>query len=122
MVHFATQRMIGKHEDRRAAYDSLIELMSNTHEHSNRDEVGVNLWFANVYTPAGSKRSFFTFVDNGTGIFKSLTVRKYVRAFRRAARLGSVNPGVLRDILEGRIELPSRTGLRNRGKGLRAIQ
>lgn len=120
MVQFATQRMNGKVEQRRAAYDSLIELMANTHEHSNRHLPGVNFWWANVYCPAGAKRSFFTVVDNGAGIFKSMTIR----AFRRQLRSligNSENTSLLRDVLEGRVELPSRTGLRNRGKGLRAI-
>ena len=115
LVAFATERMIGHVEHRRAAQMSLVECMANTHEHSARTPGG-NYWWATVYCPRKSKKSFFTIVDNGVGIFQSVTVRKYSRLFGF-----SDNVSLFRDWIEGRIDLPSRTGERNRGKGLLAI-
>ncbi len=115
LVAFATERMIGRVEHRRAAQMSLIECMANTHEHSATIR-GRNYWWATVYCPRNSNKSFFTIIDTGIGIFNSVTVRKY----RRLLRL-SDNVTLFRDWIEGRIELPSRTGQRNRGKGLLAI-
>ena len=115
LVAFATEQMTGRVEHRRAAQMSLVECMANTHEHSARIRGG-NSWWATVYCPRNSNKSFFTIIDTGMGIFNSVTVRKY----RRVLRL-SDNVTLFRDWIEGRIELPSRTGQRNRGKGLLAI-
>ena len=104
LVAFATERMIGRVEHRRAAQMSLVECMANTHEHSARAPGG-NYWWATVYCPRNSKKSCFTIIDNGVGIFQSVTVRKYRRW------LGvSDNVTLFRDWIEGRIDLPSRTG------------
>ena len=115
LVAFSTKRMIGRVEHRRAAQMSLVECMANTHEHSAKTPGG-NYWWATVYCPRNSNKSFFTIIDTGIGIFNSVTVRRYRR------KLGfSDNATLFRDWIEGRIELPSRTGKRNRGKGLLAI-
>lgn len=120
LIQFATMRTIGRAEDRRSAYLALVECMANTHEHSEQQDEGVNPWWANVYCPSKSRSSYFTVVDNGVGIFRSVTVRRVRRVMQKLVG-DSGNADLLRDWLEGRIELPSRTGLRNRGKGLRAI-
>ena len=115
LVAFATERMIGRATHCRAAQMSLVECMANTHEHSAQTRGG-NYWWATVYCPRNSNKSFFTIIDTGIGIFKSVTVRRYKRLLRL-----SDNVTLFRDWIEGRIELPSRTGQRNRGKGLLAI-
>ena len=120
LIAFATTRMTGERENRRAAYLALVECMANTHEHSSKEKEGVHQWWANVFCSSKNKRSFFTIVDNGVGIFHSVTIRKFRRRVQES--LGqSGNAQLLRDWLEGRIELPSRTRQHNRGKGLRAI-
>lgn len=115
LVAFATERMLGRVEHRRAAQMSLVECMANTHEHSAKTPGG-NSWWATVYCPRNGRKSYFTIIDTGIGIFNSVTVRQYRRLFRL-----SNNVALFRDWMEGRIELPSRTGQRNRGKGLLAI-
>lgn len=120
LVRFAMKKLTGEESDHRPSQRALVECMANTHEHSEKSEEGKNPWWANVYCPADTGRSFFTVVDNGVGIFSSMTVRRF-RRFAQSIVGQSGNAELLRDWLEGRIEVPSRTGLRNRGKGMLAI-
>ena len=116
LIEFATERMVGGAQDKPGVYLALLESMANTHEHAARETKAMESWWANVYAPPGNKRSFFTFVDNGVGIFRSVTVRR----IRRSIGMTD-NVGLLKDWFAGKITVPSRTGERTRGKGLRAI-
>jgi hypothetical protein len=120
LVRFATEQLFGQPQDRRPIYLALIECMANTHEHAGGKTVASESWWTSVYCPPDKNRAFFTIADNGIGIFKSITVRQAQRKVREVFG-GSGNPELLRDWLEGRIEMPSRTRQHNRGKGLRAI-
>jgi hypothetical protein len=123
LVAFATERVFGKRRHHRPSYETLIECMGNTHEHAwparqytPRSTWRTESWWANAYCPKDQRAAYFTIADNGVGIFRSVTVRRIRRNW-----LGSRNTDLLRDILERRVEFPSRTGLKNRGKGLRAM-
>lgn len=120
LVAFATERMLGHAEHRRSAQMTLVECMANTHEHSAREVTGVNLWWATVYCKSNGSQASFTIVDNGVGIFKSVTVKNFLRRNLRALNLSS-NAALLRDWFAGTVDVPARTGEPNRGKGLLAI-
>lgn len=120
MIRFATERMLGYSENRRSSYLTLIECMANTHEHSNKFAPGVTSWWANVYCSHNSDKASFTMVDSGIGIFKSIMVKGVWHRLRW--KLGSKsNAELLRDWLEGRIDVPTHSGASNRGKGILAI-
>lgn len=127
LIRFATTKMFHAPQCRPGVYRVLVECMGNTHEHAPGgaeddalDRAGRESWWATVYVHETTNRASFTFVDNGVGIFRSVTVRK-IRRLLGAVIGDSANPKLLEDILQGRIQFPSRTGKKNRGKGLRAI-
>jgi hypothetical protein len=101
----------------RAAYSTLIELMSNTHNHAAGKRPELETWWATAFGDSNRKRVCYSFVDTGVGIFRSFKVNLIRRAFQQFGV--SENPELLLEILEGRVE--SRTGLAYRGKGLPTI-
>lgn len=115
LCYFATKQLSGKPVYLRGAYAVLVEAMANTRDHAG-DKPEVYSWWASVYCDKSRKRALFTFVDPGVGIFRSTKTRSLIRYLRQMIGGEVKRTDVLRDILHGRI--PSRTGLRNRGKGL----
>ena len=62
----------------------------------------VNQWWATAYCPRGTNYAQFVIVDNGIGIFESLTVRGLQRALMTMVGM-SGNIDVLKAWLEGRM-------------------
>jgi hypothetical protein len=100
-------------------YSSLIECMSNTHNHATgKDEsMGTERWYSAVFGDAERKRVCCAFLDTGVGIFRS-TGFKLLRKTYRLLK-GDDDRDILRAMLAG--EEGSRTGLAYRGKGLPGI-
>ena len=110
IVDFAEKHTDMPAECRSACYRSLVELMSNTKDHSAGRK---RKWFASVYCRDGT--AYFNFLDLGVGILRSRTARGFLRRVKESvASYGSVN--LLKAIFKGRVE--SISGLPWRGNGL----
>ncbi len=101
----------------RAAYNTLIELMCNTHNHAAKKGEETKHWWATVYGDSARRMVCYSFVDVGVGIFKSVNLHWVRKAFRHLGL--NDNSKLLLEILEGRVE--SSTGLSYRGNGLPTI-
>ena len=125
LILHGTELLFGQPENSEPSYSILVEGMENTIAHAHRLPSGKGLahleaesWWASVFVDRQRKRICFALVDVGVGILKSARVKALRRAnlfWRRAPE-----EQLLLDIVDGK--LPSRTGLRNRGKGLPAIK
>jgi len=98
----------------RPLYEVLIECMANTKNHASLDEEGQYNWWLFQYCDKQTKRTHFTFVDLGVGIFESLNIRAYKRLVQAVS--GRDNTDIMKDIIDGKVQ--SRTGKKERGKGL----
>ena len=112
LIHLATSEVYGARRKAPMTFRSLLECMMNTVQHASAAHARKEDWWVSVFCDAGTAK--FAFVDNGVGIFKSVQLSRLQR-LRRAFGLPD-NPGLLREIMEGKIG--SRTGLSYRGKGL----
>ncbi len=95
-------------------YDILIEIMQNTNNHAGQTR-GLYDWWLHVYTHQESKKTSYTFVDLGVGIFDSLPVKSFKRDFLELLGLTS-NLDLVPKLFAG--EIKSRTALPERGKGI----
>ena len=119
LIRIGTTAAHGARQKCYPAYSSLIECMSNTHNHATgKDEtMGTERWYSAVYGDAERKRICCAFLDTGVGIFRSSGYKLVRRAFRLLK--GEDDRDILKAILAGKEE--SRTGLPYRGKGLPGI-
>jgi len=117
LIHIGTEANYGAARHHFSSYRVLIEGMSNTHNHADKQYAGTKPWWATVYADRQEGRVCYTFLDVGVGIFRSIKIG----AMRKLYRLAGVtsNVRILRDILEGKVE--SSTGVAYRGKGIPAI-
>lgn len=99
-------------------YEMLIEAMSNTNNHANREEKGKTKWWLYVYN-APNNKTCYSFVDLGVGIFDSVPVALY----KKVAMLlnFSHNADLVKDLLEGRIKSREKIDQNIRGKGIPQI-
>lgn len=118
MVKFAQDNVSMSHNQASASYQTLMEVMSNTHHHAKRREEGGHegdaaRWFAMVYCKDGV--AHFTAVDLGVGILKSTSTLEYLRLLgTRVALYGSTI--ILADAFTGK--MGSSTKEPGRGEGL----
>ena len=99
-------------------YEMIIEAMSNTNNHANKQKEGVTKWWLYVYNdPAG--KTCYSFVDLGVGIFDSLPVSIYKNLTRRIGL--SHNADLVGDLLDGKIKSRKKEDNRIRGKGIPQI-
>ena len=100
----------------------LIELMQNSHNHANLNEMGTKEWWLSVNTE--NELAKFSYIDYGVGIFESLKNKKEDHVFKKwynkAASVFKDNAKVLKRILDGEMHQTS-TNQYFRGKGLPAI-
>jgi hypothetical protein len=118
LVIFALEHATFSQEEAEASYQTLMEVMSNTHHHAHApatDSAGEpNRWFAMVNCE--DDRAFFTIADLGVGILKSRPAQHFLKEIVQS-RLGFYGAErLLRDAFEGRVG--SSTGIPGRGKGL----
>jgi hypothetical protein len=102
----------------RPLYEVLIECMANTNNHAQPSHRGMYDWWLFLYNDPDKPRCVFTFLDLGVGIFRSLPVRNFWRDPLRATGLKG-NLSILDKLFAG--EISSRTGMRERGKGIPRI-
>jgi hypothetical protein len=92
--------------------------MANTNNHADPSRRGVYDWWLFVYNDPDTKRSIFTFLDLGVGIFRSLHVRQFWKDALRSLGLAG-NLDIVSKLFSG--EISSRTGKPERGKGIPRI-
>lgn len=114
----AVAHLFGDGRRIRPLYEVLIECMANTNNHANTSRRGVYDWWLFVYNDPSKRRSIFVFLDLGVGIFKSLPVQRFWKdPFRSVGLRGNLS--IVEKLLAG--EISSRTGKRERGKGIPKI-
>ncbi|MBL8206374.1 MAG: hypothetical protein JNM09_19205 [Blastocatellia bacterium] len=119
LKQFAMMRLYGADRAYPPLYRTFIELMANTHNHAGGSSDNKERWFASAYCQAEHGKTCFTFVDNGVGIFKSVSETMGILR-KMAVKLGITdNIDFLRNLLNGKLK--SRTGMENRGKGIPMI-
>ncbi len=120
LVDFAKEHVVMTRECKNACFQTLVEVMTNTHDHAgNRTfikkmQLGKRLkWFVCVYCLEGT--AYFTFADLGIGILNSAPARTFLQ--RSGASISSYGRiRLLKEAFEGRIG--SVTGNPGRGLGL----
>lgn len=95
-------------------YDILIEVMQNTNNHAGSTR-GKYDWWLHVYNHPDSRKTSYTFLDLGVGIFESLPVKSFRRDFLELLGLKS-NLELVPKLFAG--EIKSRTARPERGKGI----
>lgn len=98
-------------------YDIIIEVMQNTNNHAGKTR-GMYDWWLHVYNHPSSSKTSYTFLDLGSGIFKSLPVRTFWREAKERLHLAS-NLDLVERLFAG--EIKSRTSRPERGKGIPQI-
>ena len=104
----------------------FIELMHNTNNHADLNNIGGTHWFLSVHHRKKEKKVSFSFIDFGVGIFDSLNSKKHdSKWFDWRSKLVKYfafddNSELLRLILEGKLH-QTVTGKYYRGKGLPGI-
>ncbi len=101
-----------------AIYEMLIEAMSNTNNHANKNERGKTKWWLYVYN-APNNTTYYSFVDLGVGIFESvpMSVYKKLKMFLNITH----NADLVKDLLEGKIKSREKIDQDIRGKGIPQI-
>ena len=99
-------------------YEMVIEAMSNTNNHANKQKEGVTKWWLYAYNdPTG--KTCYSFVDLGVGIFDSIPVSIYKTLTRKVGL--SHNADLVNDLLDGKIKSRKKEDNRIRGKGIPQI-
>ena len=98
-------------------YDIIIEVMQNTNNHAG-DKRGKYDWWLHVYNHPDSKKTSYTFLDLGVGVFNSIPVKTFKRQFMKFFNLTS-NVDLVPKLFAG--DIKSRTSRPERGKGMPQI-
>jgi len=113
LIDFATLRLFGQSKKAGPSYNLLLEAMGNTFDHASR-RAGETTWWASAYFNVVNHRVSFTVVDLGVGIFGSRSMGQRLKLWVGAPFRDRGE--ALKRLLLG--EIPSRTGVKNRGRGL----
>lgn len=119
LVHYATQCLHGTVKKNGGLYRALIECMANTKDHARIGAATNEAWWVSAYHDSAAGVVYFAFLDNGVGIFRSAKMQSVLKFMGKFVGLVT-HADILNDILDA--QLPSRTGLPYRGKGLPAIK
>jgi hypothetical protein len=115
---FGTKHVFMNEEPFPELYEMVIEAMSNTNNHANKQKEGVTKWWLYAYNdPAG--KTCYSFVDLGVGIFDSIPVNLYKNLTRKIGL--SHNADLVDDLLDGKIKSRKKEDNRIRGKGIPQI-
>jgi len=120
VIHEATKHLYGKVCEQPGAFRVIEEFMANTCWHANPNEPATERWWLTGFQGPlkdGFKTWCFALVDNGVGILESIELKGWLSAMDW---LGFSKTNILENLLNGRVE--SRTGLKNRGKGLPSMK
>lgn len=116
LIRKTTKTIWGIEDKNMKVQGMLIELMANTINHAYLGKTFQKGWYFSVDHILEEHKVKFSFVDNGSGILKTLN-RKFPD---RIAKFIGKNGNIIQRAFEG--EFGSRTKLSNRGRGLRAIK
>jgi hypothetical protein len=115
LVDFAVQHVSVPAEVAVASYKTLVELMSNTHNHAGETRAGggrttgQRQWYASAYCEG--ETAYFSFVDLGVGILRSAAPRSFLRTLRTSISSYGEEK-LLGDVFRGNIgasaEIPGR--------------
>ena len=118
IVAFATSHTYGVARNAPAVYSTFVELMTNTNNHADLERIEVKRWWLTVYYDSKSRITSFSFVDTGVGIFQSLRKGK-LNVLQKLGLNTKTNAELMTAITKGKIR--SRTGKKERGRGLHGI-
>ena len=114
LVDFAKKHMPITRECTNACFQTLVEVMTNTHNHAgNRKQRFPQKWFVSVY--CRDQAADFSFIDLGIGILKSVPARHMLQK-TGASIFSRGRTSLLKDAFEGKIG--SATRKPGRGLGL----
>ena len=114
LVDFAKKHMPITRECTNACFQTLVEVMTNTHNHAgNRKQRFPQKWFVSVY--CRDQTAYFSFIDLGIGILKSAPAKNWLKKTGTLIS-SSRRTGLLKDVFEGKIG--SATRKPGRGLGL----
>lgn len=112
-----TQHIFNNQEPIPCLYEMIIEAMSNTNNHANKDKEGTTKWWLYAYNDPEGK-TCYSFVDLGVGIFESFPVSLY----KIKQKIGLThNADLVSDLLEGKIKSSKKADKKIRGKGIPQI-
>jgi hypothetical protein len=121
----ATTFLWGKPKWCKGAYRTIIELMQNTNNHAELGHKGAKHWWLSISKNKDENKVYFSFVDYGIGIFKSLEKKKESSWLKSAYNILKKelysNHIILKKMLFGEISNTS-TGEIYRGKGIPGIK
>ncbi len=115
LVDFAENHVAITRECTNACFQTLVEVMTNTHNHAGDKKPGMReeKWFVSVYCIEGL--AYFNFVDLGIGILKSAQAINFLKRFGSSLfAFGRIS--LLKEAFNGTIG--SVTGNPGRGLGL----
>jgi hypothetical protein len=117
LINFVTRKLYGEYRKSGGVTNALLESMSNTRGHASGDGAGHERWWATAHCDVKAKTAYYSFVDNGVGIFRS----KKPHILQSALKL--LNIGTHAELLEKMLhrKIPSRTGIPYRGRGVPSI-
>lgn len=119
LIRFITTKLLGRYEKRGGVYNTILECMNNTvHHAAGRKVRRKEKWWVSVHFDEDTQKGYFTFVDNGVGIFNSRDPSVRERAMHALGVRD--NAGLLRKMLLR--EIPSSTGIPYRGQGLPSMR
>ncbi|HEY1218544.1 MAG: hypothetical protein ABSE42_02525 [Bryobacteraceae bacterium] len=113
LVEFAVQAITGTPGPHGPSYSILGEAMLNTLNHASRGK-DPEPWWASVFFDAERRRSCFTFIDQGVGIFKSHRLTLSLKLLEGLSILD--NAQILERLFHG--DIPSTTKIPGRGNGI----
>lgn len=119
-THTGTKHVFGNDNPFDPVYDTLIECMQNTNNHANIHQKGECYWWLYVYSDPESKKSTYSFLDLGVGIFNSVKVRSYINKIKQKSPFHG-NISLVDDLLSGKIGSRMTKDHVLRGKGLPQI-
>lgn len=104
-------------------YQAIIELMTNTYEHASPIGRGNLQWYMMAVLDEANRNVSITFLDNGIGIPKSLKKQVTESLSLLLAEIFSNTSSAESELIISALDgvFRTRTGERNRGKGLPAI-
>lgn len=117
LINFVTKKLYGKYRKSGGVTNALLESMSNTRGHAAGTGGGHERWWATAHCDTKAKKAYYSFVDNGVGIFRS----KKPHILASALKLLGIKTNA--ELLEKMLhrQIPSRTKIPYRGRGVPSI-
>lgn len=117
LITFITKNLYGKYRKCGGVTNALLESMGNTRGHAASARGRYETWWAAAQCDIKEKKAYYSFVDNGVGIFRSKQPNVLQQALNKL-KITS-NTELLQKMLHRQI--PSTTGIPYRGRGIPSI-